>query len=120
MNKFFTFKRCTSAVSLLAVTAISQNIMASGYGVRELSVFEQGSAYAGASSSTDSVSHMYTNPATLIDQIGTQGTGGAFAIFPHTTVNHTTATFPFTADGLTFVLPTNNGAAREEKLPNMH
>lgn len=97
MNKIFTFRRCASAMSLLAFTALGSNVFASGYGVRELSVYAQGSSYAGASSSTDSITYMYFNPAMLVHQTGHQFQGGAFTLFPHSTASDVTAAVPTTA-----------------------
>jgi long-chain fatty acid transport protein len=94
MNKVFTFKRCASAIGLVAITALSQNVLASGYGVRELSVWAQGSAYSGASSSTDSITYMYFNPAMLVHQMGHQVESGLFNIFPHSTVTDTNSISP--------------------------
>jgi len=107
MNKLFTFQRCASALSLLAVTALSQNAIASGYAVRELSVYAQGSAYSGASSSTDSISYMYFNPAMLVHQMGHQVEAGALAIFPHSSVEDASATMflPVGPGGSIFPVP---------------
>lgn len=103
MNKLFTLRQCASTLSLLAITSLSQQVLASGYAVRELSVYAQGSAYSGASSSTDSITYMYFNPAMLVHQTGHQVEGGAFTIFPHTTVEDVSAALPI--EGFPFPIP---------------
>ena len=88
-----------AAVSVVAITGVASEAYAGAFALREQSAYYQGTSFAGNATSSQSISSMFWNPATLTAHDGFTTESINTFIVPRVEVNPTTATYGTVGSG---------------------
>lgn len=85
-----------AAVSVVAITGVASEAYAGAFALREQSAYYQGTSFAGNATSSQSISSMFWNPATITAHDGFTSESVSTFIVPTVEINPTSAVAPAT------------------------